>query len=108
MADSEQEAAPVALTQAQASTEAVVRKEAMVEEVLARLGWGEKVLAGARQFEIDPKTVRAWRVVVDEWQDTMRGPPQREARVRLGHLLDLCLSAAERGRRERNRNRDVP
>jgi transposase len=38
-----------------------VLKEAMVEEVLARLQRGEKVLAVARHYDIDPKTVRAWR-----------------------------------------------
>ena len=61
MEDSREAGAAVALTPTQASTEAAVLKEAMVEEVLARLGRGETVLAVARQFDIDPKTVRAWR-----------------------------------------------
>jgi transposase len=38
-----------------------VLKEAVVEEVLMRLGRGEPVLAVARAYDIDPKTVRAWR-----------------------------------------------
>lgn len=36
-------------------------KEAQVQEVVARLGRGEAVVAIARALAIDPKTVRAWR-----------------------------------------------
>ena len=43
------------------SSEAQVAKEAVVEEVLARLARGETVVGVARAFAIDPKTVRAWR-----------------------------------------------
>lgn len=37
-------------------------KEEVVEEVLARLQRGEKVLALARAYDVDAKTIRAWRV----------------------------------------------
>ena len=43
------------------SPETPVVKEAVVEELLARLARGETVLSVARTFEVDPKTVRAWR-----------------------------------------------
>ncbi len=43
MEDGRQDVAPVALTAPCASTEAAVLKQAMVEEVLARLGRGEMV-----------------------------------------------------------------
>jgi transposase len=43
------------------SAETPVLKEAVVEEVLARLARGERVVAVARSYDIDPKTVRAWR-----------------------------------------------
>lgn len=36
-------------------------KEQVVEEVLARLGGGEAVVALARAYGVDPKTIRAWR-----------------------------------------------
>jgi transposase len=41
--------------------EAPVLKEQVVEEVLARLARGESVLGLARAYDVDPKTIRAWR-----------------------------------------------
>lgn len=41
--------------------EAPVLKEQVVEEVLARSRRGETVLGLAREYGVDPKTVRAWR-----------------------------------------------
>jgi transposase len=41
--------------------EAPMLKEHVVEEVLARLRRGEPVLALARAYDVDPKTIRAWR-----------------------------------------------
>ena len=41
--------------------EAPVLKEQVVEEVLARLCRGETVLGLARAYDVDPKTIRAWR-----------------------------------------------
>ena len=43
------------------SQETVVRKEHVVEEVLARLTRGATVLGLAHEYGIDPKTIRAWR-----------------------------------------------
>lgn len=43
------------------SPETVVLKEHVVEEVLARLARGATVLGLAHEYDIDPKTVRAWR-----------------------------------------------
>jgi transposase len=41
--------------------ELAVVKEEVVTEVLGRLARGEKVLALARAYGLDPKTIRAWR-----------------------------------------------
>ena len=41
--------------------EARMRKEQGVEEVLTRLRRGEAVVGLARQYGVDPKTIRAWR-----------------------------------------------
>ncbi|HEY0995665.1 MAG TPA: IS21 family transposase [Gemmatimonadaceae bacterium] len=38
-----------------------ILKEQVVEEVLARLRGGEAVMALARAYDVDPKTIRAWR-----------------------------------------------
>jgi transposase-like protein len=43
------------------SEETPVLKEQVVEEVLARLQRGESVVGLARAYEVDPKTIRAWR-----------------------------------------------
>ena len=43
------------------SEEAPVLKEQVVEEVLARLRRGESVSGLARAYDVDPKTIRAWR-----------------------------------------------
>ena len=43
------------------SEEAPVLKEQVVEEVLARLRRGESVVGLARAYDVDPKTIRAWR-----------------------------------------------
>jgi len=51
----------VALPTTGHSSEAPVVKEQVVEEVLARLARGEPVLRVARAWDLDPKTVRAWR-----------------------------------------------
>jgi len=41
--------------------EAPMLKEQVVEEVLARLRKGESVVGLAREYGVDPKTIRAWR-----------------------------------------------
>lgn len=41
--------------------EAPMREEQVVEDVLARLRRGTAVLALAREYGVDPKTIRAWR-----------------------------------------------
>ena len=41
--------------------EALMLKEQVVEEVLARLRRGATVLGLAREYGVDPKTIRAWR-----------------------------------------------
>ena len=41
--------------------EAPMLKEQVVEDVLARLRRGTAVLALAREYGVDPKTIRAWR-----------------------------------------------
>jgi transposase len=41
--------------------EAPMLKEQVVEEVLVRLRRGESVLSLAREYGVDPKTIRAWR-----------------------------------------------
>lgn len=47
----------------QVSAEAVpVLKPELVEELLTRLGRGEKVKRLAAEYGVDPKTIRAWRV----------------------------------------------
>jgi len=43
------------------NAEAPVLKEQVVEEVLARLRRGESVVGLARAYDVDPKTIRAWR-----------------------------------------------
>ena len=43
------------------SPERLMVKEAVVEMVLGALARGERVLAVARAYGLDPKTVRAWR-----------------------------------------------
>jgi transposase len=51
----------VALPARGPSPEVAVVKEQVVEDVLARLARGEPVLRVARAWDLDPKTVRAWR-----------------------------------------------
>jgi transposase len=51
-------------------------KPAVVEEVLRRLTQGEKVLMLAREFGIDPKTIRAWRT---KGRYQPRAPRQRRS-----------------------------
>ena len=53
-----------------------VLKPAVVDEVLRRLSQGEKVLGLAREFGIDPKTIRAWRA---KGRYQPRAPRQRRS-----------------------------
>jgi hypothetical protein len=43
------------------SQEAPVLKEQVVQEILARLERGATVLSLAREYDVDRKTIRAWR-----------------------------------------------
>src|SRR5215207_6264279 len=55
--------------------EAPMLKAQVVEEVLARLRRGEAVVALARAYGVDPKTIRAWRTRGAYRQRTLRAHP---------------------------------
>ena len=51
----------IASSEGNRSPEMLMVKEAVVEAVVAALARGEPVLAVARAYDLDPKTVRSWR-----------------------------------------------
>ena len=69
--------------------EALMLKEQVVEEVLARLREGESVVGLARAYDVDPKTIRAWR------QRRVYRPRERRGREVAGDLADVSGRAVE-------------
>lgn len=68
-----------------------VLKPAVVEEVLRRLAQGAKVVVLAREFGIDPKTIRAWRT---RGRYQPRAPRQRRS-ILAPHVDWLTARAPE-------------